>query len=395
MTDAPLADRQPTASGGVASRATATGAAGTSAGASGGASGGAPAGAAVDGHDLVKTAATARRRGSLVQRARAAALGALSAVVCRLPEAPLVGFAELAGRVWYRAAPQRAAQARRNLRRVVGHLVEARLASPTVAAAAADPRALERLVRSAFRHNARYYLEVIRAPALSADWFEERLAIETPETVAVAFADERPKIFISGHLGPIEMPGLFLARRSPGKIVAPMEAVGDPELQAWFERTRAAFGVRIVGLREARRELSRALASGVSVGLIADRDIGGGGLDVPFFGAPAPLPIGPALLATESGARLFFAGVWRVGRRGYRGRLVEIAVEREGSRRTRVAATVAAEAAAFERMIANAPEQWSAIFFPIWPDLEADAGRPVRGRRGAAGGRADRAEAPR
>ncbi len=47
-------------------------------------------------------------------------------------------------------------------------------------------------------------------------------------------------------------------------------------------------------------------------------------------------------------------------------------------------------AAAFETLIADAPDQWWAIFFPIWPDLEAGAGTAVTedgagsDRRGAA-----------
>jgi KDO2-lipid IV(A) lauroyltransferase len=314
-----------------------------------------------------------RGRGTLGQRVRAGLLSAISVAACRLPEGPQVALAELAGRVWYRVAPTRAAQARRNLRRVVGHLVTTGMGDARVRAAAHDPRALEALVRSAFRHNARYYLEVIRAPALSAEWFEERLVVETPDVVAAAFADDRPKVFISGHFGPIEMPGLYLGRRSERPIVAPMETVDDPALQGWFERTRSAFGVRIVTLREARRELTAALGRGESVGLVADRDVSGGGIEVPFFGKPAALPIGPALLAAESGARLFLAGVWRVGRRGYRGRLAEVPVVREGPRRERIAGTLAAEAAAFEQVIANAPDQWSAVFFPIWADLEAAA----------------------
>jgi len=32
-----------------------------------------------------------------------------------------------------------------------------------------------------------------------------------------------------------------------------------------------------------------------------------------------------------------------------------------------------AEARAFERHIAAAPEQWLAVFHPIWPDLERAA----------------------
>ena len=53
----------------------------------------------------------------------------------------------------------------------------------------------------------------------------------------------------------------------------------------------------------------------------------------------------------------------------------------EGSRRERVTATMAAIALAFERIIEDAPEQWWAVFFPIWPDLEeepvvAEGGEP-------------------
>ena len=44
----------------------------------------------------------------------------------------------------------------------------------------------------------------------------------------------------------------------------------------------------------------------------------------------------------------------------------------EGSRRERIAATLRAEAAAFEELISAAPDQWSAIFFPIWPDLAVE-----------------------
>jgi KDO2-lipid IV(A) lauroyltransferase len=152
-----------------------------------------------------------------------------------------------------------------------------------------------------------------------------------------------------------------------------METLGDPELQEWFVRTRSSFGVRIVGLREARRELSAALKRGEHIGLVADRDVSGGGLEVPFFGAPAPIPVGPAFLAVDAGAPIYLAGIWRTGRLTYRGRLDEVPVATDGSRRSRIEATVAAEAVAFERMIAHAPDQWTAVFAPIWPDLEAEA----------------------
>ena len=301
---------------------------------------------------------------------RTRGLIAASWLACHLPEGPLVRLAELGGDVWYRLAPERAAQARRNLRRVCVALAADGRGTPAARAAADDPRALEALVRAAFRHSARYYLEVARTPGLTAAEIERRLVVETPEVVAEAFGSGRPVIFVGLHFGAIELPALFLASRVGG-AVAPMETVADPALQDFFVRTRGAAGVRIVGLREARRVLLNALRDGTSVGLVGDRDLTGGGLPIPLFGAPANLPLGPAMLAVESGAPLYVVGVRRTGATRYRGGLEAVPVPAAGSRRERVTGAMASLAAAFERTVATAPEQWWAVFFPIWPDLEA------------------------
>jgi KDO2-lipid IV(A) lauroyltransferase len=170
-----------------------------------------------------------------------------------------------------------------------------------------------------------------------------------------------------------------------------METLDDPGLQAWFERSRGVTGVRIVGLREARRELRAALRRGELVGLVADRDITGGGIPVDFFGARASLPVGPGLLAIETGARVFVASVRRAERGRYRGRIEAVPVPLAGTRRERLTGFLAAEADAFERAISFAPEQWWALFQPIWPDLVADGSSTGRG---AGGGRRTRAAVP-
>jgi phosphatidylinositol dimannoside acyltransferase len=306
------------------------------------------------------------------RRLRARLVIAASWLACHLPEGPLVRLADLAGDLWYRLAPERAAQARRNLRRVAIAVAADAATGPHVRAAAQDPRALERLVRSAFRHSARYYLEVARTPAIRTADLESRLTVENPDVIDEAFGGDRPMIFVGLHFGAIELPALFLAARRGG-AVAPMETIEDEALQAFFVRTRGAAGVRIVGLREARRELLAALRAGTPVGLVGDRDLTGGGALVPLFGAPARLPLGPALLAVESGAPPYVVGVRRVGVGHYRGRLERVAVPADGTRRERVTATMPAMAAAFERIIRDAPDQWWAVFFPIWPDLEEAA----------------------
>ena len=318
-------------------------------------------------------------RGTAVQRLRVLGLRGLSWIACHVPERVGVALAEVVGWIWYKAAPGRAAQARRNLERVARELDARGQGSPRVRAAARDAHALERLVIAAFRHDTRYYLEILRVPSLEPSVFERRVVIETPDTVEQAFAGG-PVIFVSAHLGPIELPALYLANRSGRTFVAPMETVDDPALQGWFERSRGRLGVRIVGLRAARRALQAALRAGDPIGIVGDRDIAGGGLEVPLFGAPAPLPIGPALVAIETGAPLYAVGVRRLPDRRVAGRLLSVPVAVEGTRRERIAATLTAIAAAFESLITDAPEQWSAVFFPIWPDLAADmppAGTPA------------------
>jgi len=166
-----------------------------------------------------------------------------------------------------------------------------------------------------------------------------------------------------------------------GETVIPMETIDDPGVQAYFERTRARAGIRLVGLREARRALIDALRRGVPVGLVGDRDLTGGGTLVPLFGAPATMPMGPAMLTVESGVPVFAITVRRAAKGHYRGKIVPIDVPSEGTRRERVMTTMGRLATAFEDLIADAPDQWWAVFFPIWPDLEAGSAPDPADRR--------------
>jgi lauroyl/myristoyl acyltransferase len=293
-------------------------------------------------------------------------------LACRLPEGPLMRLASLSGDLWYRLAPGRAAQARRNLRRVSQSLAASGRGSTTVRAAATDPAALERLVRSAFRHAARYYVEVARNPGVTRAFVAERLQMDTPELIAEAIAPGRAVLFVGLHFGSVEMGVIYLAFEV-GETVTPMETIADAGLQAYFERTRGVAGIRLVGLREARRALTDALHNGIPVGLVGDRDLTGGGTPIPLFGAPAMLPMGPAMLAVETGVPTYGMTVRRVGGGHFRGKLIPIEVPAEGTRRERVVTVMTRLAAAFEELIADAPDQWWAVFFPIWPDLEAEA----------------------
>jgi lauroyl/myristoyl acyltransferase len=302
---------------------------------------------------------------------RARAVVAAAWVACRLPEPPLLALADLAGRVWYRLAPERRRRARRNLTRVVRWLADHDMGSPEVREAARDGRALNRLVRLAFRQAARYYVQLVRAPIVDRAYLERWLVVETPEVIDAALGDPRGALFVGMHMGWFELPALVAAARTGRTAIVPSETIADPALQAYLVKTRSRLGLQLIELSGAKRLLKEALLAGGTVGLLGDRDITGGGIETKFFGAPSPLAAGPALLAMDTGVTPHVFGVWRDASDVYHVSVEPVPFPAEGSRRERVTAYLDAEARAFERHIAAAPEQWLAVFHPLWPDLEA------------------------
>jgi|GEM_PF-251995 len=307
---------------------------------------------------------------SLARRLRARAVVAASWLACRLPERPLLAMADLAGQLWYRLAPDRRRRARRNLARVARWLADNDMGSPAARAAARDPRALSNLVRNAFRHSVRYYVQLARAPIVDRAYLDRWLRLDDQGAVLAAIDAPGGKLFVGLHIGWFELPALISVSRTGRPAVVPSETVSDPELQAYIVGTRRRLGLELVELGGAKRLLKAALERGETVGILGDRDITGGGIETEFFGAPAPLAAGPALLALETGVTPTVFGVWRDAEDVYHADIRRVPLPAEGSRRERVTAYLEAEARAFEHFVAKAPEQWLAVFHPIWPDLE-------------------------
>jgi hypothetical protein len=78
--------------------------------------------------------------------------------------------------------------------RIVRWLAAHDLGTPEARAAATDRRALNRLVRAAFRHAVRYYVQLARAPIVDKAYLDRWLVVETPEILNAAIGtDGEPK----------------------------------------------------------------------------------------------------------------------------------------------------------------------------------------------------------
>ena len=177
-------------------------------------------------------------------------------------------------------------------------------------------------------------------------------------------------VSVTAHVGNWELAGRLLANRlarPTNVVVSPEES---PELERWVRRDGE--GMRFVprARPSVGVELLAALRRGEVVALQADRAIGtGGDVWVPFFGAAAPFPIGPFLLARAAGVPLVPA--FCVLDREYR-YAVKIATPitvRRGEEESAVRAWVAM----LESVVRENPTQWF-NFFDVWNPF----GEPAR-----------------
>jgi phosphatidylinositol dimannoside acyltransferase len=147
-----------------------------------------------------------------------------------------------------------------------------------------------------------------------------------------------------------------------------VEPVEPPELFEWFAEYRRGLGMEVVPLSPtAGATLSRVLRSNGRIALLSDRDIGGTGVEVEFFGERTTLPGGPATLALRTGAALLPTTVY-YNDDGTRRGIVRPPLDttRQGTLREDVARITQALADQLAEMISEAPEQWH-VFQPNWP----------------------------
>jgi phosphatidylinositol dimannoside acyltransferase len=239
--------------------------------------------------------------------------------------------------------------------------------------------------REAFALYGRYWYETFALRTMPWDEVDRRFHVTGVENIDRGLADGRGVIVALPHMGNWDAAGHWLAG-SGYPIVAVAEELRPASVYELFYRHRRALGMRIVPLQQSVGErLARLLADNHVVALLSDRTISGRGVSVDFFGEPASLPAGPALLARTTGAALLPCVVY-TEEDGWRCRVGEpMDVPSGGRGRDAVAAITVELARWFERFISAAPADWH-MFQPVW-EADLAAARRERGdgaRRAAA-----------
>jgi lauroyl/myristoyl acyltransferase len=235
---------------------------------------------------------------------------------------------------------------------------------------------LQRRVREVFRSYGRYYGESFRLPTIAPEELDRGITLEGYEHVEESLARGVGPMLVLPHLGSWEWCAYWLTRVQKVPVTAVVERVEPPALFDWFVEFRERIGMQIVPLGpDAGRSIVSAIKHAHVVALLCDRDIGGGGTEVTFFGETTTLPSGPAVLALRTGAPLIPTGVYDQGG-GHHHAVVRppIPVVRRGSFRDDVARITQAMADELEGLIRRAPEQWH-MLQPNWPSDRRGARR--------------------
>jgi KDO2-lipid IV(A) lauroyltransferase len=168
------------------------------------------------------------------------------------------------------------------------------------------------------------------------------------------------------HCGNYDHAAAYFCARG-AKIVTVAEHLKPEKLFKKFMQYRADFGMEALPLDgRVIPTLMQRIRSGCVIALAADRDLSKSGINVNFFGGPARMPAGPALLAIRTGAPLISAYV-SYTQTGIHIDFMRIDLPTEGTETERIAALVQKCADIFAQGIAQYPQDWH-MMQRIWID---------------------------
>jgi phosphatidylinositol dimannoside acyltransferase len=226
--------------------------------------------------------------------------------------------------------------------------------------------------RAGMRSYGRYWMEVFRLPTMT----KERILRDMPvnaelEEALTDVANGKGVIFALPHMGNWEVAGAYVAARGL-KFATVAERLKPESVFDMFLKFREGLGMEVLPLGGANvfGILAQRLRAGNLVCLLCDRDLTESGVEVDFFGEKARMAAGPAALAVQTGAPLHAVTLWFIEDGWYAHASPEIPVPAEGNRKEKAAAMTQQLAMAFEKAIAEHPEDWHMLQRVFISDLD-------------------------
>jgi KDO2-lipid IV(A) lauroyltransferase len=227
------------------------------------------------------------------------AFKAVQSVVERLPRSWAYALAIMAARFAWLFSPLARPRLDYNLR----------VACPELGK---NERELRRTSWLNFRNHAKAYADLMMLPRANVESMRPLLNVKGMEYLEEARALGKGVLAVSCHMGSYEVvSAIWSATLAPVSFFA--EELEPRALFEWYRDTRARLGISVLTLDVGGiRKVLQALRDEEMVITAIDRDITGTGHVMPFFGRPAPIPLGPAAIARRLGTPLLPVCVTRL-----------------------------------------------------------------------------------
>ena len=168
------------------------------------------------------------------------------------------------------------------------------------------------------------------------------------------------------HAGNWDHAGAYFCAKEV-RLVTVAERLKPEKLFLKFLSYRESMGMEVLPLDgRVLDTLAQRLDEGALVALVADRDLSRSGIEVDFFGGPARMPAGPALLALRTKAPLITAFV-SYTETGIHIEFNTVVLPTSGNESEKVQEIVQITAQQFESGIRKAPHDWH-MLQRIWVD---------------------------
>ncbi len=225
---------------------------------------------------------------------------------------------------------------------------------------------LRELSRRGMRSYLRYWCEAFRLPTMSAELVNRTFDLERKELMDACVASGTGAVMVVNHAGNWDLAGAWGCLRYGG-LTTVVERLRPEGLFEQFVAYRQSVGMNVVPLGDpdVMRKLARALKQGQIVPLLGDRDISRNGVIVDFFGEPASLPAGPAVLGMMTGAPVMPVTLWYDGARATGYVHDAIPVPEAGTRSEKIQAMTQQVANAFEAGLREHSVDWH-MMQPVW-----------------------------
>ena len=225
---------------------------------------------------------------------------------------------------------------------------------------------LDLLVYRGMRSAIRYWCDTFRLPDWSLERIQNTVTTTNEHLLLDAMAAGKGAIVTLPHVGNYDHAAAYFCGKG-ARLVTVAEHLKPEALFKKFMAYRAAFGMEALPLDgRVIPTLALRLRSGCVVALAADRDLSRSGINVNFFGGPARMPAGPAILALKTEAPLLYAMV-SYTESGIHIDFEKVPMPTLGSESEKIAAIIQNSADLFAKGIATHPQDWH-MMQRIWID---------------------------